>query len=37
MNNIELISKNVTQNKKKKINDKVIIQPLKLFGLKKGK
>ena len=37
MNNIELISKNITKNKKKKVSDKVVIEPLKLFGLKKGK
>lgn len=36
MNNIELISKNLVKNKKK-INDKTFIEPLKLFGLKKGR
>ena len=37
MNSIELISKNKIKNKKKRICDKAFIEPLKLFGLKKGK
>ena len=36
-NSIALISKNLVKSRNKKLSDKTIIQPLKLFGLKKGK
>lgn len=36
-NSIALISKNLVKSKDKKLSDRTTIQPLKLFGLKKGK